>query len=207
MADGRIVKTNAGGGYELPRSQRLGFMSLIPRKVSISSLEVSHPDFGTQTAWIYDTSENSGVDVFLWPFGFGGVPSPCGNFPSVMQILRKGKTAYFAFSVDHGVPFNPVELPSSRQRWDLSLTYRFSRQGSLLEINNRSGVDIPIVVSSGGEQHRSARGNSRLTLPIGQSGETVGFFFHVYDTASIKWPAEFAHPPWLPPARPPRRVD
>lgn len=116
------------------------------------------------------------------------VPAPGGSFPSLAQYPKLNEPLCFAFSFDHGVPYNPVVVPSSDQGWDFAVTFRSSANGVTLEVENRSPASIPIRLL-GSEKVSEAvltiKPKTKTQFPEWVGQRSLLFFIEIYDERAI----------------------
>jgi hypothetical protein len=120
--------------------------------------------------------------------GKSAVPAPGGSFPSLAQYPKLNEPLCFAFSFDHGVPYNPVVVPSSDQGWDFAVTFWSSANGVTLEVENRSPATVPIRMY-GAEKVSEAvltiKPNTRTQFPAWADQRSLLFFIEIYDERAI----------------------
>lgn len=120
--------------------------------------------------------------------GKSAVPAPGGSFPSLAQYPKLNEPLCFAFSFDHGVPYNPVVVPSSDQGWDFAVTFRASANGVTLEVENRSPATIPIRMY-GAEKVSEAvltiKPKTKRQFPAWADQRSLLFFIEIYDERAI----------------------
>lgn len=118
----------------------------------------------------------------------GTVPASGGSFPSLGQFAELDEPLYFSFSLDHDIPFNPVEVPAKDMGWHFSVTLRSTTEGMILDVENRSRASIPLRllgVTREFETELTIKPNTKTQIPLRGCQRHLLFFIEIYDERAI----------------------